>query len=175
MAMRTSVLLAGAAILLAPLTGALAQESYSSKDVVDFFVKEKELGAARAVCIGTAEECAKAQPAKPATFDLRVTFDLDSDQLTSDAKTQLKAFADALRDDRLAKLKFMVEGFTDATGTETYNMDLSVRRANAVVSFLKAEGVESDRLKPMGFGEARPRAEDPFDPSNRRVETRLAE
>jgi outer membrane protein OmpA-like peptidoglycan-associated protein len=44
----------------------------------------------------------------------------------------------------------------------------------AVVSFLAEQGVDASKLAPAGHGETNPRAEDPFDPVNRRVEAKLA-
>ena len=59
-----------AAGLAVPSGAVLAQEAnYDAADVVDFFVKDQEqLGAARGICVGTAEECnAEAKPsAQPA-------------------------------------------------------------------------------------------------------------
>ncbi len=49
-----------------------------------------------------------------------------------------------------------IEGHTDDRGPEARNQALSQRRAEAVVAFLVAEGVEPSRLTPRGFGESRP-------------------
>lgn len=50
--------------------------------------------------------------------------------------------------------KIEVAGHTDARGTEKYNQDLSQRRVNAVVEYLTAHGISSDRLVPVGYGES---------------------
>ncbi len=47
-------------------------------------------------------------------------------------------------------------GHTDASGTESENMDLSIQRAFAVRNALIAEGIEAHRLEPVGKGEMRP-------------------
>jgi outer membrane protein OmpA-like peptidoglycan-associated protein len=52
----------------------------------------------------------------------------------------------------------MVEGHTDATGTEEHNMDLSLRRSSSVATFLSYQGVERDRLSAVGYGELQPTA-----------------
>ena len=50
-----------------------------------------------------------------------------------------------------------VEGHTDATGKEDKNIELSKARADAVVSYLSANGgVPDERMTPSGFGSARP-------------------
>ncbi|MET3900972.1 outer membrane protein OmpA-like peptidoglycan-associated protein [Devosia sp. UYZn731] len=150
---------------------AMAQEAYSSKDVVDFFSKEIELGASRGICVGTVEEC---DAQKPAAFDVLVTFDLNSADLTEDAKKNLRQVAAALDDNRLASAAFRVEGHTDALGSERYNDNLSDARAASVADFLMAEGVSQQRITAVGLGEKDPRVPDPYDPINRRVELRLS-
>ncbi len=82
--------------------------------------------------------------------------------------------------DRLAKVldqypatRIRVEGYTDNTGTEEYNLKLSQRRAEAVRQLLIAKGVSPDRITAIGYGESRPRASNatPYGRQlNRRVE-----
>lgn len=161
--------------LLAGLSSgpALADPAYDSRTVADFFARQM-LGQSRAICIGTAEECGEAaKAAEPKPFDLLVTFEFDSDELTPEAKANLDEFAKALQDDRLTRARFAVEGHTDATGSETYNVGLSERRAQSVVRYLRSKGLEPDRFEAAGYGMSRPRVADPFAPENRRVETRL--
>ncbi|MCF8374388.1 MAG: OmpA family protein [Bacteroidales bacterium] len=54
------------------------------------------------------------------------------------------------------KLKIELSAHTDSQGTDEYNLDLSLRRANSVVSWLIANNVSIDRLKAVGYGESRP-------------------
>ncbi len=162
------------AVLLALSAGPVfAEPAYKSGDIAEFFSTQL-LGQKRAICIGTAEECGKAaEAAEPKPFDLLVNFEFNSDELTPAAKANLDEFAKALADERLARARFAVEGHTDATGSEGYNLELSERRAAAVVSYLTAKGVATDRFETRGYGKTRPRVADPFNPENRRVETRL--
>lgn len=171
--MRHFLIAAAAASGLAlTLSGALAQDAvYSSTEVLDFFVKEVQLGAQRGICVGTDEECN--QSAKPAAFDVLVNFELDSASLTDDAVTNLTEVAAALTDPRLAGAKFVIEGHTDASGSENYNQALAERRASAVQEFLVSKGVPQSQMTALGMGELSPRVPDPFDPVNRRVEMRL--
>ncbi len=53
-------------------------------------------------------------------------------------------------------LKIRVEGHTDSDGDDAYNRQLSQARAESVVNYLVAAGVERDRLEPVGYGETRP-------------------
>jgi outer membrane protein OmpA-like peptidoglycan-associated protein len=146
----------------------------SSDDIVKFFAGEAGLGVARGICIGTADECRdKTEAAEPKGLDMLVNFNLDSAELTPDAKAKLDEFVKALKDERLRNLHFRVEGYTDASGTELYNEKLSERRADSVTQFLVSSGIDAARISAVGLGESHPRTPDPYDPVNRRVEMRL--
>src|SRR5215217_673377 len=72
--------------------------------------------------------------------------------------------------------KLRVEGHTDNTGKADYNLDLSQRRAEAVVKYLVGKGLSRERLESQGFGPAKPIAENTTKPGrakNRRVEFRI--
>lgn len=155
-------------LVLGGASGGLAQE-FTAAQVADFFAAD--LQKTRGICVGTDEECA--EKLAPAPFDMLVTFELNSDQLTPEAVQNLTQIAAALSDDRLRDAKFLVEGHTDALGGEAYNDDLSQRRALRVAEFLVGQGVANERLTSLGLGEGTPRTEDPFDPLNRRVEMKL--
>jgi outer membrane protein OmpA-like peptidoglycan-associated protein len=131
-----------------------------------------DLGAARGICIGTVEECRRAK-LRPGHFDLLVRFALDSAELTPQARANLAEVAKALADQKLATARFVIEGYTDASGGDAYNIDLSERRARAVTSFLVENGIAPDRVEVVGRGKADPRSIDPFDPVNRRVEMHI--
>ncbi len=67
----------------------------------------------------------------------------------------------------------LIEGHTDNVGTDTYNMGLSERRANAVGNYLKSAGVASSRLITKWYGESQPKVENTNDANralNRRVQ-----
>ncbi|MGN6108933.1 MAG: DUF4215 domain-containing protein [Kofleriaceae bacterium] len=72
--------------------------------------------------------------------------------------------------------KVTVEGHTDAQGDDAYNLDLSQRRAQAVVDFLVKVGIPADKLVPIGYGETRPIGDNKTKAgraANRRVEFKL--
>jgi outer membrane protein OmpA-like peptidoglycan-associated protein len=74
--------------------------------------------------------------------------------------------------------KIRIEGHTDNVGDDMYNLKLSQSRAEAVVTFLIEAGVETQRLDPAGFGEARPISSNDADQGrseNRRVEFLIVE
>lgn len=66
-----------------------------------------------------------------------------------------------------------VAGHTDSTGSDSYNQQLSERRANSVAAFLQSQGVIPQRVITLGMGESRPIADNSTDygrQANRRVE-----
>jgi outer membrane protein OmpA-like peptidoglycan-associated protein len=67
----------------------------------------------------------------------------------------------------------VVEGHTDSQGGDTYNQDLSQRRALTVRDYLVTRGVASDRVTSQGFGSSRSVADNKSAEgraNNRRVE-----
>jgi outer membrane protein OmpA-like peptidoglycan-associated protein len=69
-----------------------------------------------------------------------------------------------------------VAGHTDNVGSDAYNQELSVRRANSVAAYLQSHGVMQQRLITVGAGESRPIASNDTDAGraqNRRVEITL--
>jgi outer membrane protein OmpA-like peptidoglycan-associated protein len=157
---------------LVGVRAAAADPQVKADDIVYFFVKSAKLGAGRGLCIGTAQECDKTA-AKPAGLDMLINFDLDSANLTGQAKQNLEEFAKALHNDQLGSARFVVEGYTDGRGSEQYNLGLSERRAEAVTNFLFERGVAKDKVMAVGKGEANPRVPDLMDPVNRRVEMKI--
>ncbi len=102
---------------------------------------------------------------------LRIEFGFDSSDLTGQAMRDLDGVAAALNDPQLVAAQVTLEGHTDATGPEDYNLRLSQRRAEAVVAYLVRRGVAAPRLQAAGFGEYRPLAAfAPTDDRQRRVE-----
>src|SRR5688572_28512620 len=97
---------------------ALAQSTHSSEDIVNFFSESIDLGTTRGICVGTEEEFSNHAEAAPRPgLDMLVNFELDSAELTPEARAQLAEFARALRDNRLKSHHFVIEGHTDARGS----------------------------------------------------------
>ncbi|WP_128564965.1 OmpA family protein [Methylobacterium crusticola] len=177
---RTTLVSVLAVLALSGLGPARAGPAYTANDIVKHFSPDgggdARFGRTRGLCVGTHSECNAGTEARKPTgnFDLVVNFELNSDTLTPGAKANLDEFARALQDARLKSASFVVEGHTDGRGSDDFNVTLSARRANAVVQYLAARGVQPKQLAAKGYGKARPLASDPLDPANRRVETRLA-
>jgi len=109
------------------------------------------------------------QPAARA-IDMNVQFDFASANLTREGRDALQQLAIAMKSERLASMRFLVEGHTDAKGTARYNLDLSGRRAASVVGYLRSQGVATDRLESIGKGfNELLNEEDPLAAENRRV------
>jgi OOP family OmpA-OmpF porin len=154
------------------LSVSAADPQLKADQIVKNLLDTADLGAKRGICIGTTEECNKDQPA-PSGLDMLINFDLNSAELTEQARANLNEFAKALKDERLRAATFIVEGYTDASGEEQYNDRLSERRAQAVTAFLLANGISLEKVEAAGMGEKNPRVPDAYDPVNRRVEMRI--
>jgi outer membrane protein OmpA-like peptidoglycan-associated protein len=108
------------------------------------------------------------------TFGSGLLFDVDRADLRPEAQTQLVKLTTILQ--KYDDTNVLVEGHTDATGTEQYNMDLSLRRSSSVATFLAVQGVERGRLSAVGYGEVQPIASNETADGrqqNRRVEVAI--
>ncbi len=88
-----------------------------------------------------------------------VSFATDTALLNATSAAVLRQAARILSSKAYSNIRVEVAGYTDDRGTLDYNMRLSLARANAVIDFLVAEGVDADRFRPVGFGETRPKVE----------------
>ena len=108
------------------------------------------------------------------TFASGLLFDFDSDVVRSDARTNLRNLAASL--DKYPGSELLIVGHTDSVGTDTYNLALSERRAEAAAVYLAAQGVARARLSSRGLGESEPVAPNDSDAGrsrNRRVEVAI--
>lgn len=83
-----------------------------------------------------------------------VLFDFRGFGLSPDSKKNLDIFADFLKKNR--SLKFIIVGHTDSVGTERFNHNLSLARANAVAKYLSTAGISMTRIKTQGKGASQP-------------------
>ena len=100
-----------------------------------------------------------------------VNFGLNSAQLTTEAKINLDKIAEVFLE--FPDTELMLEGHTDSSGDDAYNMKLSIDRANSVAKYLQSKGVTASRMSSKGFGETAPRFDNATKEGqvkNRRVE-----
>jgi outer membrane protein OmpA-like peptidoglycan-associated protein len=105
------------------------------------------------------------------TLSGSVLFRSNESTLTAEARTRLGEVADALLATR--ERSILIEGHTDAQGSDAQNLDLSQRRADAVRSFLVERGYDRGLVRAVGVGEGHPLADNDTDEgraNNRRVE-----
>ncbi len=79
-------------------------------------------------------------------------FDLNKAELRPAAYPKIQKLAAVLKE--FPERKVLVEGFTDSTGSDQYNLDLSRRRAESVQIALARQGVDISRISTRGYGEA---------------------
>jgi len=105
-------------------------------------------------------------------IDITITFDYDSDRIKPESIAAVEELGKALTSDALAKAKIVLNGHTDAAGSDGYNLDLSNRRAASVRNFLIEKfSIDGSRLVAIGYGEERLKnTADPVAAENRRVE-----
>ena len=113
--------------------------------------------------------------AEPVRVELDVKFDFDRAQVKSESLGDIQALADFMK--QYPTTSTVVEGHTDSVGSEQYNQGLSERRANAVRDVLVNQyGIDSGRVAAVGYGEARPVADNATAEGravNRRVEAEV--
>jgi outer membrane protein OmpA-like peptidoglycan-associated protein len=83
-----------------------------------------------------------------------VLFDSDKAKLRASGTRSVGKLAAFLRD--YPQRRVLIEGFTDSTGSESHNQELSAERAAAVRSALVDQGVGSERIATQAYGEAYP-------------------
>jgi outer membrane protein OmpA-like peptidoglycan-associated protein len=103
-----------------------------------------------------------------------ISFATNSAQLTPNFYESLNKVATSLKD--YSDSTVQIVGHTDSTGAAAYNQQLSVNRANAVVVYLAAQGVASERMQAVGMGASQPIADNKTvegRAQNRRVEIKI--
>jgi len=109
------------------------------------------------------------------TFKGDVTFDTNSTVVRPGLQSEITRVATVMN--QYPNTLVRVEGHTDSTGSDDYNMDLSNRRAAAVRNLLTSRGVDDSRIDVVGYGESMPVATNDTEAGrqkNRRVEIKIA-
>lgn len=101
------------------------------------------------------------EPIKVSPIEEKVTitlnnvfFDFDKSELKSESFPELNRVVKLMQEKPTMTIK--VEGHTDSTGPENYNLKLSERRAQAVADYLAGKGIGKDRVEVEYFGETKP-------------------
>jgi outer membrane protein OmpA-like peptidoglycan-associated protein len=108
------------------------------------------------------------------TFDSGILFEVNKSDLQAQAQTNLQKMATILN--KYEDTKILIEGHTDNTGSDQYNLDLSNRRAQSVANYLSGQNVNPTRFTTQGYGESQPIADNTTvegRAQNRRVEVAI--
>lgn len=91
------------------------------------------------------------------TFDENsgIYFDTNKSEVNSKSEISLLKLISIFQ--KYPKTNIMVEGHTDSTGRDTYNMELSQKRAQSVTNYLTRNGIDSSRIQTNWFGEEQPK------------------
>jgi len=90
------------------------------------------------------------------TYAAVVMYDFNSAEIKSEAYPMLDEAVSILK--RNPEMKVEIDGHTDNMGPAAYNMNLSERRAKAIMKYFVDKGVEAERLTTKGFGFTKPAA-----------------
>ena len=160
--------------LTKPLTRGLssgAQEDPAAKAKETHFVDTLRNRQTRSLSLGEREEIAQIASTKP-KIDLEIHFDYNSADISKTSVSAVQELGKALSDASLKGSTFVVAGHTDAIGGESYNQELSERRADTIKRYLTEKyGIAGTDLVTVGYGKTKPKDPNaPMDPTNRRVQ-----
>ena len=136
--------------------------------------KAEEPAPAAAPAPAPAPAAAAAPMSEKVTFAADAFFDFDKAVLKPEGKAKLEDLVSKLQGTDIEVI--VATGHTDWTGTDAYNMKLSMRRAKAVKAFLVSKGIAADRVFTEGKGESQPVADNRTREGrakNRRVEVEV--
>lgn len=105
------------------------------------------------------------------TFNSALLFQINSSSLSDSAQKSLNKVARVFK--KYPETNILVEGHTDDTGSDDYNMKLSEARAETVSTYLESKGVDASRFTIKWYGEAQPKYPNTSEANrslNRRVE-----
>jgi outer membrane protein OmpA-like peptidoglycan-associated protein len=135
------------------------------------FVQKIRGRSTRSLSNSEREEIATIVKDKP-KIDLEINFDYNSADISTKSLPSVQALGRALSNPDLKGSTFIVAGHTDAAGSESYNQDLSERRADSIKKYLVDKyGIIGTDLVTVGYGKSK--LKDPANPLaevNRRVQ-----
>jgi len=160
MGLAATLTLAGCAT--GPEKGPTAEEAAEAEQAAEA-AEGKEAAGAEAKGLGEGEaaeaaglegEKAEAEAEVTEPEQHRVHFAFDSANLTDEARELLRSHADYLKAN--PGINVVLEGHADERGSREYNLGLGERRAKSVRRILLVQGVNSDRLEIVSYGEEQP-------------------
>jgi outer membrane protein OmpA-like peptidoglycan-associated protein len=158
-----------------PLTRGLSmgepQIDQAAKTKEDTFLASVRNRRTRSLSLDEREEIASIASTKP-NIDLEINFDYNSAEISKASLPAAQELGKALSNPSLKGSTFVVAGHTDGIGGETFNQDLSERRADTIKTFLVQKyGISGTDLVTVGYGKTKLKdAQNPADPLNRRVQ-----
>jgi outer membrane protein OmpA-like peptidoglycan-associated protein len=125
----------------------------------------------RSLSVSEREEIATLARDKP-NIDLEITFDYNSADISTKSLPAVQALGKALTNPDLKGSTFVVAGHTDAAGGESYNQELSERRADSIKRYLVEKfGIAGTDLVTVGYGKSKLKDTNiPTAEANRRVQ-----
>ncbi|WP_210498347.1 OmpA family protein [Vibrio crassostreae] len=164
----------GALVLTGCESAKIEQESYYTEPEINgvsetSFESLDEVFTSEKGYTGTTEEDAKARILGKANIDLNIEelkedgvdvsalnettiqFAYDSYELTEEAKEKILKHITLLKN--VNELKVILEGHTDKRGDRAYNLKLGEKRALAVKAFVIEQGIDTDKVETISFGE----------------------
>jgi outer membrane protein OmpA-like peptidoglycan-associated protein len=138
---------------------------------VGHYMDKQEQALRQAIAASQAADVERQGNILSVTLKSDFLFDVNSSVVKPGAYSEIDRLARVLNQYPATRIR--VEGYTDNTGSEEYNLRLSQRRAEAVRQLLISKGISPDRITALGYGESKPRASNatPYGRQlNRRVE-----
>jgi OOP family OmpA-OmpF porin len=134
------------------------------------FARMREIRKTRGLTMQERQELVKVSSELP-QINLLILFGFNSEKVQRDGMNILNEVAKALKSKDLMGKSFVIAGHTDRKGAPDYNVDLSLRRAEAVKRILVADGINAETITTVGFGfEQLANKKDPYAAENRRVQ-----
>ncbi len=138
----------------------IEEDGYGSFDVYQMhYLTEEEVEAAIAEQISEEvkeeEEIAVVAPAEPLVVELfPIFFRFDKTTYPPEVNERLDVIIDILKNNSSAAV--VITGHTDSMGPESYNLELSKKRAREVMRYLVNAGIPSEKIEVVGMGEKQP-------------------
>ncbi len=150
-----------------PLTRSLSmgppmQTDPAATEAEGKFLQSLRNRSTRSLSMGERQQIAAMVKGKP-KIDLEINFDYNSDRISAKSLPSVQALGRALANPDLKGSTFIVAGHTDAAGGDTYNQDLSERRADSIKRYLVEKSrISATDLVTVGYGKTQ--LKDPANP-----------